>query len=268
MPASRTAQGVARARGMMMRPAPASGDAAGEERLNADLAAELAVEPPDPDKPSGAGMFEYLTGRTQFFDRAVMDAIARGVTQIVIAGAGYDGRALRFRADGVRFFELDLPATQDDKRARLARLDVVSDDITFVPVDLADRDTAARLASAGHDEKRPSLFVCEGLLLYLEQPVVEALFGAFRARAAPGSTLALSLGLRDHGGGPLATARRAAFRRRLVRIGEPPRTRLTRAEWEGLLAATGWAIESTADPHAPGRQGLGGGSLLVAAGPS
>src|SRR5262249_49156792 len=162
----------------------------------------------DPDaRERGAGMFQYLTARTQFFDGVVSDAIARGVTQIVIAGAGYDGRALRFRSPGVTFFELDLPATQDDKRARLARLGVASADTVFVPVDLAERDSGARLGHAGHDATRPSLFIGEGLLLYLEQTVVEAMFRAFRERSVPGSALALSLGLKDRAAGPLASAR-------------------------------------------------------------
>lgn len=56
-----------------------------------------------------------ITVRTRFFDAQVESAIANGVRQIVILGAGYEDRALRFRTPGVRFFEVDQPATQHDK---------------------------------------------------------------------------------------------------------------------------------------------------------
>jgi O-methyltransferase involved in polyketide biosynthesis len=62
----------------------------------------------------------------------VVDAIDRGVKQVVILGAGYDGRALRFRTPGVRFFEVDHPATQIDKLRRLAALGVSVAGISFV----------------------------------------------------------------------------------------------------------------------------------------
>ena len=69
----------------------------------------------------------FIRARTVFFDDAVLDAIDRGVKQVVILGAGYDGRALRFRTPGVQFFEVDHPATQVDKLRRLAYLGVASD---------------------------------------------------------------------------------------------------------------------------------------------
>jgi methyltransferase (TIGR00027 family) len=194
-----------------------------------------------------------------------MSAIARGVEQIVIVGAGYDGRALRFRSPGVRFFELDRPATQEDKRARLSRLGVACDDVGFVPIDLADGDVAAQLAAAGHVAARPSLFNCEGLLLYLDRDVVERLFTGLRSCAPTGSTLAASLALEERGGSPASALRRVAFRRRLVRIGEPPRTRLGLTAWRARFGRTGWSMEREIDPHSIDPEAHGGSSLLVTA---
>ena len=67
-------------------------------------------------------MRDYLDARTRFFDRVVVGAIGRGVRQIVVGAAGYDGRAFRYAKPGVRWFEVDHPATQRDKQERLARL--------------------------------------------------------------------------------------------------------------------------------------------------
>ena len=66
-----------------------------------------------------AGFGPSLAARTRFFDERVLEAISDGIGQVVILGAGYDDRALRFRSPGVRFFELDHPATQADKARRL-----------------------------------------------------------------------------------------------------------------------------------------------------
>jgi methyltransferase (TIGR00027 family) len=63
-----------------------------------------------------------MAARTRFFDSGLLHACERGVGQVVIVGAGYDGRPLRFRRPGVTFYELDHPATQADKRARLAEV--------------------------------------------------------------------------------------------------------------------------------------------------
>ena len=64
-------------------------------------------------------MADLIALRTATIDGAVRDAIAAGARQLVILGAGYDGRAWRL-ADlaGVKVFEVDHPATQADKRAR------------------------------------------------------------------------------------------------------------------------------------------------------
>lgn len=80
-------------------------------------------------------MHEYLRARTAFFDRAVVSALDAGAEQVVIGGAGYDGRALRYARPGVRWYELDHPATQADKLERLARLDLDTRHIRFASAD-------------------------------------------------------------------------------------------------------------------------------------
>ncbi|MGH9306009.1 MAG: class I SAM-dependent methyltransferase, partial [Acidimicrobiales bacterium] len=85
-------------------PAP-YGDPAADERLSRDVAGELNTR-------AGERMVAYLAARTSFFDRAVVTALHRGVTQVVVAAAGYDGRAWRYSKPGVRWFEVDHPDTQ------------------------------------------------------------------------------------------------------------------------------------------------------------
>ena len=59
--------------------------------------------------------------RTKVLDDALVAAIARGVEQVVILGAGYDSRAYRLPGAGrLRVFEVDHPDTQTVKRRVLA----------------------------------------------------------------------------------------------------------------------------------------------------
>ena len=81
-------------------------------------------------------MADMIALRTAAIDAAVRDAIADGATQLVILGAGYDGRAWRMpELAGVKVFEVDHPATQGDKRAHVAELPPAIGSVSFVPID-------------------------------------------------------------------------------------------------------------------------------------
>lgn len=146
---SLTAQRVAAYRaGFERLPAP-FGDVWGDERLTRDVAGSRPFTPHE-------RMARYLQGRTAFFDRVAVNGLERGVTQVAAIGAGYDGRALRYAKPGVRWFELDHPVTQADKRLRLARLQIDATPIAFLAVDMAVGATAAALlGGAGWPTRRP-----------------------------------------------------------------------------------------------------------------
>jgi len=64
----------------------------------------------------------YVNARTHCIDAALRRAAAEGATQVVVMGAGFDSRAYRFHEShpALRFFEVDLPATIEAKKSRLA----------------------------------------------------------------------------------------------------------------------------------------------------
>jgi methyltransferase (TIGR00027 family) len=213
------------------------GDPAADDRLAADVAGATLVRPRGPGRRGGSAgpMHTYLRARTAFFDRVVTTALDRGVHQVVIAAAGYDGRALRYARPGVRWFEVDHPDTQADKRRRLDRLAIASDRIDFVAADFTVDDVGAGLSAAGLDPTAPTLFCCEGVAVYLERTVLAGLLGQMRAVAGPGSRLAISLPLARAPGGA-----RRRFQAAVAAIGEPVRTTLTPDEAAQLLDETGW----------------------------
>lgn len=244
---SLTARAVAATRLRAPRVPSADGDPDADDRLARSVTGGLPVD----DSP----MSRYLTARTWFFDQLVVDALDNGVRQVVIAAAGYDGRALRYARPGVRWFEVDHPATQGDKRERLTYLGLVTPHITFVPADFTVDAVDERLAAAGCDPDETTLVLAEGVAVYLDLPVLEDLVAGLRRAVAAGSRLGISLSFA--GTAPELAARRAEFERRVAAIGEPARTVLTAPDAENLFAAAGWQMETATDADAaPGRFGL------------
>jgi methyltransferase (TIGR00027 family) len=225
--ASHTARSVAAHRLEYARIGADYGDPAADESLTADVA---AGQPPEHNR-----MHEYLRSRTAFFDQAVVDSIGAGGRQVVIGGAGYDGRALRYAKPGVRWFEVDHPATQADKRERLARLAIDTRHVRFIPADFTADPIAEPLIAAGLDADRPALFLLEGVAVYLDPPVVERVLREFRAIAADGSALAISVSIASS-----TSQTRARFRERVAAHGEPARSEFSPDETRDLLAAAGW----------------------------
>ena len=231
--ASVTAQRVAAHRLTFEREPATFGDPAADEQLARDVAGSVVVD-------AGGMMVPYLRARTSFFDLVVVRSIEAGVGQVVVAAAGYDGRALRYAKSGVHWFEVDHPDTQRDKRARLERLGIDTDHVRFVAADFTVDDVAAGLRDAGHDGARPSVFLCEGVAVYLDLAVLESLLRALRTQAHERSRLAISLSV-DNGSGTL-NERRAAFGAAVASVGEPARTVLTVDGAQRLFATTGWQL--------------------------
>ncbi len=230
-----TARRVAVTRADLVRPEVPTGDAGAEVRLYRSLGG-MRVSLGD------RRLRRHLAVRTAFFDRETLEAIRRGVRQVVIVGAGYDGRALRFASPNVRWFEVDHPATQADKRARLAAVDAPSDHTTFVAADLIHDDVVAALRAAGHDSTTPSLFVVEGLLGYLPRAVTTDLLGHLRELACEGSRLAVAFPTTRPDAPTPERLRRRVRGMLVAALGEPWLTRFDPDEPEELLARSHWAV--------------------------
>ena len=247
-----TARRVAAHRLGFSRVSVAYGVPAADEALAADVAAGLVA-------PANR-MHDYLAARTSFFDRTVVSAIDRGVRQVVVGAAGYDGRALRYAKPGVSWFEVDHPATQRDKLERLGRLGIAASHVRFVEADFTADPVAARLLAAGLEASVPSLFLLEGVAVYLEPAVLETVLGQFRQVAAPGSRLAISVSLsREHDEGA-----RARFQAAVAALGEPARSIFDAGQAEDLLARTGWRTIPGREETAAKRERLRSAGLLTA----
>lgn len=179
----------------------------------------------------------YLRGRTSFFDDQVARAVAVGAGQVVIIGAGYDDRAFRFRSPGVRFIEVDHPATQDDKRRRLVALGVATDEITFVPVDLDHRDLARELHPL-LDPATPTTVIAEAVIPYLAPASAHSLVRD--VHDCPGSSVRFALDLPEVPTDLPGRIALAVVRIGTTVVGERVRTTFTPDEAARFLS--GWDV--------------------------
>lgn len=144
-------------------------------------------------KASSLGMFTHLALRTRLIDDAVNRAAQAGAKQLVLLGAGLDARAHRLSSLAeCTAYEVDFPATQAMKKRKARALPVAARTIRYAPCDFEHETLAEALEGVGFDARLPSIWVWEGVTMYLERAAVEASVAAIGALSAPGSTLVLT----------------------------------------------------------------------------
>jgi methyltransferase (TIGR00027 family) len=137
----------------------------------------------------------WMQLRTRTLDDIVRSFAQRGGRQLVLLGAGYDCRALRLSdaLQGGRVFEVDHPATQARKRARVPTC--TDPQVSYVAWDF-ERDPLEalpeRLAQQGLDPRRPTLTLWEGVTMYLSEAGVERTVRAVQRWGARDSWLAFT----------------------------------------------------------------------------
>jgi methyltransferase (TIGR00027 family) len=117
-------------------------------------------------------------------------ALVERFDQILLFGAGFDTRALRLQtaAQHTRIFELDAPLTQQAKIQQYKKRDLsIPSNVVFIAIDFDKESLPHKLDMVGFYKDRRSLFVLEGLLMYLEPKSVQATFQTIREYAGIGS---------------------------------------------------------------------------------
>jgi len=113
----------------------------------------------------------FIAVRTRFAEDALEAAVAKGVRQLVVLGAGLDTYAYRTALrETLRIFEVDHPATQAWKRQRLDEAAIpVPGSVTFTPVDFERETLQEGLAAAGFDPTQQTFFTWLGVVPYLTE---------------------------------------------------------------------------------------------------
>lgn len=170
------------------------------------------------------GFHEYFLARTRTIDDALDRAIGEGLAQLVILGAGYDSRAYRFEKlkQGIPVFEVDHPATQAVKKERIETiLGHLPAHVTFVPLDLATDDLAGCLAGSGYKKHLKTLFIWEGVTMYLNPATVDQVLAVVAGGSGPGSSVIFDVTFPDVVGGTSGRPEAVAWRQKTADSGEP-----------------------------------------------
>lgn len=177
----------------------------------------------DMGHPARRGMRLFIAARTRFAEDALAHAVAGGVRQLVVLGAGLDTFAYRnpHAGAGLIVLEVDHPATQAWKRHRLAEAGIPEPTwVRYLPADLEASTLAEALGPAGLERSAPAFFSWLGVVPYLTEEAVLATLG-FVASWPGGAEVAF-----DYGEPPSDrdAERAAAYRERAARVaalGEP-----------------------------------------------
>jgi methyltransferase (TIGR00027 family) len=137
------------------------------------------------------GGLTFIVCRCRYIDDYLQECLKSGVAQLVILGAGLDSRAYRdeLHRGVVRVFEVDHPATQARKIEQVKKVfGKIPSHVTYIPVDFMN-ETLDKLLTSGFNRSMKTLFIWEGVTLYLDIESVDTTLAWIHANSAPGSAI-------------------------------------------------------------------------------
>ncbi|MGR8941637.1 MAG: SAM-dependent methyltransferase [Gammaproteobacteria bacterium] len=190
-------------------------------------------------------------GRTRFIDDYVTQCIGKGIQQLVILGAGYDSRPYRIEGikEQVKVFEVDYPATQRVKKARIMTLfGSLPSHVTYVAIDFNEDSLEQKLPACGYDTALKTLFIWEGVTYFLSSGAVDDTLAFVREKSGAGSSIIFDYTFRsliDGGNDSKETHKEKEI---LARIGEPYTFGVDQGSIRKFLAERGFHEITEADP--------------------
>jgi methyltransferase (TIGR00027 family) len=193
----------------------------GDERADA-----IRQSPWKHQAPASRAARAFFVARSRFAEDELGRAAARGVAQYVILGAGLDTFAYRhaYPPGSLRLFEVDHPATQVWKRARLSAAGIaIPPSLTYAAVDFERQTLADGLTRAGFDRQAPAFFSWLGVTMYLSGEAFRSTL-AFVASTGRGGGLVFDYAVPRESLGLIGRIALDAIAFRVASVGEPFRT--------------------------------------------
>lgn len=197
-------------------------------------------------------VYGQVVARARFSEDTLHAAIARGVRQYVIVGAGLDTFALRQPelADRLTVFELDHPASQNLKRKLIERIGPVPRNLEFVEADFERESVGEALQKSCFDPAEPCFLSWLGTTFYLTEAATLATLRSIADCAAPGSELVFDFCVPEESLGPHDRAELAALKRLAARRGEPFVSSFLPAQLAERISGLGLELIEHASPDA------------------
>jgi methyltransferase (TIGR00027 family) len=206
------------------------------------LGAHFALDREREMHPVSRAFRAFMAARSRHAEEKLAEAVAAGVGQYVVLGAGLDTFAYRNPFAGLRVFEVDFPATQEWKRGLLAEAAItLPKELTFVPLDFEHMTLGEGLAAAGFDVRARAFFGWLGVVPYLTREAFRATIQTI-AKLPAGTGVCFDYALVPE---TLSPTRRAAFDALAARVaaaGEPFQLFFTPVDLEAELRAAGFHI--------------------------
>lgn len=148
--------------------------------VNPEMLEYLAKNPVEAQKKSEEleklfpGVHNSIVARVKYFDDFVEKLANEGLEQLVILGAGYDTRAYRIKElENVKVFEVDHPNTQSLKIQKVKEIfGSIPEHIVYVPIDFDNQELGRKLLESGCNPSKRTLFIMEGLFMYIPPEAV------------------------------------------------------------------------------------------------
>jgi methyltransferase (TIGR00027 family) len=161
---------------------------------------ELHQKNPEIDKEKQIvfkGVANTIAARVRYFDDFVKKSIDEGIEQLVILGAGYDTRAYRIESlkGDVKVFEVDHPGTQGLKVEKLKEFfESIPDYVEYVSVNFEIETLDQKLLNSGYNSSRKTLFIMEGLTMYISPEAVDEILSFIVENSGSGSAVIFDYG--------------------------------------------------------------------------
>ncbi|WP_125561561.1 class I SAM-dependent methyltransferase [Pseudoalteromonas rubra] len=205
------------------------------------------------------GISLHYVLRKRHIEQLTLNAISNGVTQVVVLGAGFDSLCWRLQKayPEVNFIEIDHPSTQALKVKAFKKGIAQSQNIHFLAVDFAQQKLNTALAEfSAFNRERLTLFICEGVLMYLSEQDVNLLFDSIRILSGKDTQFVFST--LEPQESPKNTIPKLLYRH-LEKLGEPIVWDIDSSQMPTYLQSHGCTLHSVAgSPELVAQQLTGG----------
>jgi methyltransferase (TIGR00027 family) len=137
------------------------------------------------------GATAFIAMRERTIDDFLIAALADGLEQVVILGAGFDTRAYRIPGiEKTRVFEIDHPATQQVKLEKLKKVvNPLPGNVTFIPVDFNTQTLEQSLLASSYNPQAKTTFLWQGVTYFLTKEGVDTTLAFIATHSGPGSSV-------------------------------------------------------------------------------
>ncbi len=141
---------------------------------------------------SPEGIYPYVIARTKYIDSIFQNAVKNRVEQVVIFGAGFDSRAIRLTDQNTNIivYEIDTYFTLDAKTKQFRKRGIVKPkNNIYIPIDFNKEEIKLKLDDSSFDINKKTLFILEGLIMYLSENAIDDTFKLIYDYSLHGSLL-------------------------------------------------------------------------------